>query len=47
MQYLGGYASAFVIAALIAAAGVVAMAIFVRRPRVPEAARPLNAAEAA
>ncbi len=31
VQYLGGYSSAFVIAAAIAAAGVVAMAIFVTR----------------
>ncbi|WP_342105154.1 MFS transporter [Methylobacterium sp. SI9] len=46
VQYLGGYASAFVIAALIAAAGVIAMAIFVRRPRLPESAVPLTAAKA-
>ncbi|MGT2478723.1 MFS transporter [Methylobacterium oryzae CBMB20] len=46
VQYLGGYASAFVIAALIAAAGVVAMAIFVRRPRNPAEAGPLTAAKA-
>jgi MFS transporter, ACS family, hexuronate transporter len=46
VQYLGGYASAFVIAAVIAAAGVVAMAIFVRRPRNPAEAGPLAAAKA-
>ncbi len=46
VQYLGGYASAFVIAALIAAAGVIAMAIFVRRPRLPESAVPLTSAKA-
>jgi len=46
VQYLGGYASAFVIAALIAAAGVVAMAIFVRRPRLPESSAPLTTAKA-
>ncbi|MCJ2089680.1 MFS transporter [Methylobacterium sp. E-005] len=46
VQYLGGYASAFVIAALIAAAGVVAMTIFVRRPRLPESAAPLTTAKA-
>ncbi|HEY0235666.1 MAG TPA: MFS transporter [Afipia sp.] len=32
VQYLGGYSSAFVVASTIAVAGVVAMAIFVRRP---------------
>lgn len=32
VQYLGGYSSAFVVASTIAAAGVVAMAIFVKRP---------------
>lgn len=42
VQYLGGYASAFVIAA----AGVVAMAIFVRRPRLPGSAAPLTSAKA-
>ena len=47
VQYLGGYASAFVIAAVIAAAGVVAMAIFVRRPHLPAAAHPLSAAKTA
>ncbi|SDM21611.1 Sugar phosphate permease [Methylobacterium phyllostachyos] len=47
VQYLGGYASAFVIAALIAAAGVIAMTIFVRRPRLPASAAPLDAAKVA
>ncbi|WP_267426708.1 MFS transporter [Methylobacterium sp. GC_Met_2] len=46
VQYLGGYASAFVIAALVAAAGVVAMVIFVRRPRLPEPAASLDVAKA-
>ncbi len=41
VRYLDGYTSAFVIASLIAAAGVVAMTIFVRRPA--EIAHPLAA----
>lgn len=41
VQYLGGYASAFVIASAIAAAGGVAMTIFVRRPA--ESIHPLAA----
>jgi MFS transporter, ACS family, aldohexuronate transporter len=37
VQYLGGYDSAFVVASAIAAAGVVAMAVFVKRQGVPAA----------
>ncbi len=43
VQHLGGYASAFVIAAIVAAAGVVAMAVCVRRPVDPSPAAPLTA----
>ncbi len=46
VEYLGGYSSAFVVAATIAAAGVVAMAIFVK-PLAPQAAQPFAAPAAA
>ena len=46
VEYLGGYSSAFVVAATIAAAGVVAMAIFVK-PLAPHAAQPFAAPAAA
>ncbi|WP_428375248.1 MFS transporter [Lichenicoccus sp.] len=42
VQYLGGYNSAFVIASMLALAGVVAMSVFVRRPAGPGTQAPLR-----
>ena len=46
VQYLGGYSSAFVVAALIAAAGVIAMSIFVK-PLAPPTVQPVGSIAAA
>jgi len=45
VQYLGGYDSAFFVSAGVAVAGVVAMALFVRRPREMPAAVPHGAGQ--